>query len=270
MRYIQILIFLTTSLSTLGQSYSNLIEEVRADTTEARQRFEYIEHVRTNDTLCINAIERAKRQTKDTLCFLIWFGPFGPPLRYQNELKDLSERKGLKFDHEFGSCLFFENQTERCYKDYMDKKLLEKFGRHFKTIMHLKADSLFLVNHINDTINSWDCDKEPTLKNKKMGSDGIFLTVDLRNERTKNGKAMFDRLRESIDISFVIDKQGNVSRFRLAEFFPYRKSTEKEERLLEIAAAEVKRNYSRWIPGEINGIRLNTTYVLRVQFKNAT
>ena len=48
------LIFLTISLSTLGQNYAGLIGEVRADTTKASQRFEYIEHLSTNDTLCIS------------------------------------------------------------------------------------------------------------------------------------------------------------------------------------------------------------------------
>jgi hypothetical protein len=271
MRVIFGLILLTISFATRGQNYDVMIGEIRADTAEITERFKYIEHVRTNDTLCTSGIKKAERQAKDTLSFVIWTGSFGRPLRYENELNDLVKKQGLKFDYEFGGDVVYENQTQGCYKDYMDKKVFERFGKNFKTRLHLRADSLFLVNHINDTVSSWDCDKEPTFKNKRIGGDGIFLTLDLRNERTKNGRPMFDGNRQFIDISFVIDKQGNVSKFQLAEFLPYyRPSTEKEERLLKLATEEVKKNYSKWTPGEINGIRLNTTYVLRVQFKNAT
>jgi hypothetical protein len=247
-----------------------MTENIRSDTTDAQQRFKYVEHVRTNDTLCLNAVKKAQNDLIDSLYFVIWSGPFGRPLRYEDELKFVSRKHGLKFDYEFGGCLVFENQTEGCYKDYMDKRLFEKFGENFKEKLHLKADSLFLVNHLNDTICSWDCDKEPSFKNKRIGPDGILITLNSRNKLTRNANKLLDVYNPFIDIQFVINKQGKVSEFKLVEDFPPRPKNQNNEILLKIAANEIETSYSKWIPGEIHGVKLITTYVLRVHFKKGT
>jgi len=270
------LILLTVSFSIHGQNYDVMIGEIRADTAKIIERFKYIERVPTNDTLCASGIRKAERQAKDTLCFVIWTGSFGLPLRYENELKDLVKKQGLKFNYEFGSDVVYESQTQGCYKDYMDKKLTERLGKNFKISQHLKADSLFLANHVNDTICSRDCDKEPTYIGKRISTTGITMTVNLpvkekRNEWTSNGKPMFAVYRPHIDLRFVIDKNGNISNFTLVDFVPSRQENEAyKDRLFELAVKEIMDNYSKWKPGEINGVRLNTTYVLRVEFKNAT
>jgi hypothetical protein len=82
---------------------------------------------------------------------------------------------------------------------------------------------------------------------------------------------MFAVYRPFMDISFVIDKNGDISNFTLIEFIPERQENENyKDKLLEFAIKEIKDNYSKWKPGEINGVPLNATYVLRVEFKNAT
>jgi hypothetical protein len=276
MRVIIGLFLLTISFSTRGQNYDVMIGEIRADTTNVIERFNYIEHVRTNDTLCTSGIRKAERQAKDTLCFVIWAGPFGRPLRYENELNDLVKKHGLKFDYEFDSDVFYENQTQGCYKDYMDKGLTETFGKNFKIRQHLKADSLFLANHLNDTICSWDCDKEPRFINKRIGPDGIDVAVKLpikekRDEWTSKGQKMFAVYRPFMDIQFTVDKEGNVSTIKLLDFISQRnENIVFKDQLWELAKNEIETKYSKWTPATIGGVDVNSSHVIRVQFKNAT
>lgn len=276
MRVILGLILLTISFSTLGQNYDVMIGEIRADTTKVIERFRYIEHVPTNDTLCTSAIRKAERQAKDTLCFVIWTGSVGRPLRYENELKEVVKKYGLKFDYEFGSDVIFESQTQGCYKDYMDKKVIERFGKNFKIKQHNEADSLFLVNHLNDTICSWDCDKEPKFISKRIGADGIDVEVKLpvkeqRNEWTSKGQKMFAVYRPFMDIQFTVDKKGNVSSIKLLDFNSQRdENIVFKDQLWELAKKEIETKYSKWTPATIRGINVNSSHVIRVQFKNAT
>ncbi len=264
------------SFATRGQNYNVMIREIRADTAQLTKRFKYIEHVRTNDTLCTSGIKKAERQAKDTLCFVVWTGSFGWPLRYENELNDLVKKQGLKFDYEFGSDVAYENQTQGCYKDYMDKKVFERFGMNFKTRLHLRADSLFLVNHINDTICSWDCDKEPRFINKRIGPDGIDVEVTLpikeqRNEWTFKGQKMFAVHRPFMDIQFTVDKKGNVSTIKLLDFISQRaENIVFKDQLWDLAKKEILTKYLKWTPATIRGTDVNSSHVLRVQFKNAT
>ncbi len=276
MRVIFGLILLTISFATRGQNYNVMIGEIRADTAEITKRFKYIEHVRTSDTLCTSGIKKAERQAKETLCFIVWTGSFGWPLRYENELNDLVKKQGLKFDYEFGSDVVYENQTQGGYKDYMDKKVFERFGMNFKTRLHLRADSLFLVNHINDTICSWDCDKEPRFINKRIGPDGIDVEVTLpikeqRNEWTSKGQKMFAVYRPFMDIQFTVDKKGNVSTIKLLDFVSQRaENIVFKDQLWDLAKREILTKYLKWTPATIRGTDVNSSHVIRVQFKNAT
>jgi hypothetical protein len=276
MRVIFGLILLTISFSTRGQNYDNMVGEIRADTTNVIERFKYIEHVRTNDTLCTSGIRKAERQAKDTICFVVWTGSFGRPLRYQNELNDLVKKHGLKFDFEFASDVVLKNQTEGCYKDYMDKKLTEKFGKDFKIRQHLKADSLFLANHLSDTICSWDCDKEPRFINERIGPDGIDVEVKLpikekRDEWLSKGQRKFPMYRPFMDIQFTVDKEGNVSTIKLLDFISQRdENIVFKDKLLDLAKKEIETRYSKWTPATIRGVSVNSYHVIRVQFKNAT
>ena len=276
MRVIFGLILLTISFSTRGQNYNVMIGEIRADTAKIIERFKYIEHVPTSDTLCTSGLRKAERQAKDTLCYVIWTGSLGRPLRYENELRDLVKKHGLKFNYEFGSDVVYKNHTQGCYKDYMDKKLTERFGKNFKIRQHLKADSLFLANHLNDTICSWDCDKEPRFINKRIGPDGIDIEVKLpikekRNEWTSNGQKMFAVYRPFMDIQFTVDKNGNVSTIKLLDFISQRdENIVFKDKLWDLVKKEIEAKYLKWTPATIRGVDVNSTHVIRVQFKNAT
>ncbi|MBS1509081.1 MAG: hypothetical protein JSS79_20755 [Bacteroidetes bacterium] len=248
-----------------------MIGEIRSDTTNIIERFKYIEHVPANDTLCTSGIRKAERQAKDTLCFVIW--TVWRPLRYENELKEVVKRYGLKLDYEFGDDFVFQNQTQGCYKDYMDKKLTERFGKNFKITQHVKADSLFLINHLNDTICSWDCDKEPKFASKRIGPDGIDVEVKLpvkeqRNEWTSNGRKLFAVYRPFMDIQFTVDKQGNVATFEQLYFNSQRdENIVFKDQLWMLAKKEIETKYSKWTPATIRGVNVNSSHVIRVQFK---
>lgn len=276
MRFITLLIILTTGLKATGQN-SLLDRFVQADTFNTADRFSYLKRVRPTDTLCLRDIEKAKRQLSgDTLIFVAGVGAFGPILRYENELVQICKANNLKYELELDGCLVWEGQTRGCYKDYLDFKLFEKHGKNFKADLHKKANDLYLTNHLNDTISGWDCDKEPTYIGKGISPTGITMAVDLpvkekRNEWTSNGQSLFAIYRPHIDLRFVVDKNGDISNFTIVDFVPMRPENETfKDRLFELAIKEIKDKYSKWKPGEINGVRLNTTHVLRVEFKNAT
>jgi hypothetical protein len=267
--------FPVDSLKQLPTPQERYIQE---DTFLLQTRLNYLLNIGAGDTTCGNAVKRAQIRARDTIDFVISFGMGSLGLRYEKELAALCRKQGLTYQLELGNCIYIEGQTDGCYKDYMDFMLREKYGRDFKIGLHHKADSLFLINAANDTIISWDCDKEPTCIGKNVDTaEGIDLPValPLKERRddwmSRDGKPTFTVYRSFMDIRFVIDKKGNVSNFHLSDFIPARKENEVyKERLFELAKKEIKKNYSKWHPGEINGVPLNTFYFLRVQFIHGT
>jgi hypothetical protein len=275
MKFITLLLILTIGLEAMAQS--SLLESfAQADTFKIAERFSYLKKVRPTDTLCLRDIEKATRQMAgDTLTFVVAIG-FGSNLRYESELVKICEENNLKYELELGGCVIWEGQTQGCYKDYLDYKLFEKYGKNFKVDLHKKANDLYLANHLNDTISEWDCDQEPTFIGKKISSSGVDMMVNLpvkekRREWISKGEPMFAVYQPFMDLRFVIDKNGDISNFALIRFIPQQEENEKyKDELFELAIKEIKDKYSKWKPGEINGVPLNTTYVLRVAFKNAT
>lgn len=256
-----------------ANAQSGLLEQfVVADTANRAARFAYLKKVSPTDTICLNDIKRAIRDSSgDSAVFVVTLGVFGPILRYENELAQICKSNQVKFKLDMGTDIFYIDQTTGCYQDYLDFILFEKYGKNFKPDLHKKANDLYLANHLQDTISSWDCDIQPRCLSAKTYTSNS-ITVDLpvkanRKEWVINKQPMFAMHHPFMDIQIVIDKEGKTSCYQLVDFIPARRQNKKyKNQLLAIAIQEIKNKYYQWKPAEINGVPLNTTQVIRLEF----
>lgn len=232
--------------------------------------FEYLDNPNIADTLCINEINQAKKDIqKGNLKFIM---PIRDETRYEQELEQLCEKFGLKFEYGYLGCMVYEGHTDACYEAFMDKVLAERFGSKFKEKLNKTADSLYYVNVRNDTIKYFYCDLEPK-HDKIYPGLGIATNVSLnvkskRKEWVSDGKDFYAIYDPFMDIEFTIDKSGTISNFNLIDFVPQLyENLEYKNDLFEKAIDEIESNYFTWTPGSINGKKVNTYYTLRVRFK---
>jgi hypothetical protein len=259
-----------------ANAQSSLLERfVSADTADSAARFAYLKKVNPTDTMCLSDMKRAIRDSSgDSSVFIVALGGFGPMLRYENELAQICKSNQLKLQLEPGTCVSWVGQTKGCYQDYLDFILFEKYGKSFKPDLHKKANDLYLTNHLADTISSWDCDIQPRcLSANTHTSNSIVVDLPVKVYRKKwmvDKKPMFAVYHPFMDLSVVIDKDGNTSGYQLIDFIPARRQNKKyKEQLLAIAIQEIKSKYYKWKPAEINGVPLNTTHVMRLEFEAA-
>ncbi|NOS90818.1 MAG: hypothetical protein HOP30_02745 [Cyclobacteriaceae bacterium] len=273
-RFITLFVILSSACKVNSQS--SLLEQfVSADTTNRAARFAYLKKVSPTDTICLNDIKRAIRDSSgDSALFVFNVDGFSTMLRYENELAQICKSNQLKFKLDIGTDIGYVDQTTGCYQDYLDLILFEKYGKNFKPDLHKEANDLYLANHLLDTISSWDCDIRPRCLSANTHTS-ISIVVDLpikahRKEWVVDKKPMFAVYHPFMDLSVVIDKDGNTSGYQLVDFIPARRQNKKyKEQLLAIAIQEIKNKYYKWKPAEINGVLLNTTHVMRLEFEAA-
>ncbi|MBL4604933.1 MAG: hypothetical protein JKY02_04515, partial [Flavobacteriaceae bacterium] len=226
----------------------------------------YVINPSENDSLCKSDISKAKADIKNgKLVYVKTFGFGSSVKRYEYDLKKLCEEKGIEYDIDLIGCVVMEGQTQGCYGAYMDKTLIDKFGFDFKGNLNRKADSLFLIRVVKDEIPiySWDCDEKPKpiLENKSY----LETTLNVPNldlKRTELAKTW-----PAIDLSFIIERDGKISKFYSENYIANLKHNEKfEKQLYDIAVDYIKNNYPNWKAGKIRGTSVTTDHNLRITF----
>ncbi|MFD2562627.1 hypothetical protein [Aquimarina rubra] len=227
---------------------------------------EYVMNPSPSDSLCQSDILKAKSDIQNGKLVYVQTAGMGFGFkRYELDLKKLCKEKGLEYDVDLIGCVVMEGQTQGCYGAYMDKTLIDKFGSDFKDKLDKEADSLFLVRIIKEKIPvfSWDCDEKPTpiLGDKKY----LETTLDVPNldlKRTELGRTW-----PAIDLSFIIERNGKISKFYNNNYIAYLEHNEKfKNQLYTIAVNYIKDNYPNWESGKINGTPVITDHNLRITF----
>ncbi len=230
----------------------------------------YINNPKETDTLCINEIERAKKDLKQGFIVFTQSVGFGTgQLRYEKELNELCKTKGLVLGVDMIGCVIMRGQTQGCYGDYMDKIISEKFGDNFKQKLHIKADSLFLANCItqNKVVKYWDCDERPRLTSEKERTSdelpSIEVTdIDIIKDESDNGGWPF------FDLNFVVELDSSINKFDYSNYVAELNQNEKyKDKLFKIAVSYLKNKYPVWVPGKIKGIPVRTSNNVRIHFE---
>ncbi len=234
--------------------------------TDSQDYYEYIKNPNPSDTTCLAQIKRAKKDVKNGK--IVFNHPVGlgfGMLRYEEELKEVCKEYGLEYEVELVSCVVFEGQTQGCYGHYMDMVLSNKYGADFKSKLHRKADSLFLFNVLQDEIpvRYWFCDNEP--KPILTGQNYLETTIevsDLDFRRTELGRTW-----PAMDLSFIIERDGSISKFYTNNYIARDKHNKKYiDQLFNIGVEHIKSNYPKWKPATIKGISVRTDHNVRLTF----
>ncbi|WP_062055936.1 hypothetical protein [Aquimarina longa] len=270
-KFITYIIIITITFVCSDQKKSDK-QTVEKSTTEPNlenkitDRKAYVTNPKSTDSLCKSDILKAKSDIDNGKFVYVQAAGLGFGFkRYESDLKKLCKEKGLEYDVDLIGCVVMEGQTQGCYGAYMDKALIDKFGSDFKEKLNRQADSLFLVRILKDEILifSWDCDEkpEPILENKNY----LETTLDVPNldlKRTELGKTW-----PAIDLSFIIERNGTISKFYSDNFIPRLKHNEKfKDELYKIAVNYIKTNYPNWKSGKIKKSSVRTDHNLRITF----
>jgi hypothetical protein len=233
----------------------------------------YIENPNVKDTTCINDINKAKQDIdngKIIFCSPTLF------LRSKEELKEVVANYGLVSECYTPEDCGYEGQTEDCYYTYMTKYVNEKFGCGFRSKIYKEADSLYLSRVVSENriVLNWDCDTKPHTPGARPGRDesmSAIVNIPVKQYRrqwkTSDGEDAFAVYRPFMDITFKIDTSGNISNFKLNNFNPELPCNKKfEAQLYKLGVEKIKLN-PIWIPGMIRGVKVNTWFYVRVDFK---
>lgn len=257
------------SCSDPKKSNKNVIDKQTGEQKleyQISERLSYVMNPELTDSLCKSDILRAKSDISAGKLIYVQEAGLGFGFkRYETDLKKLCKEQGLEYEVDLIGCVVFEGQTQGCYGAFMDKTLIDKFGSDFKENLNRKADSLFLIRIIEEQIpiHSWDCDEKPKpiLVNKKY----LETTLDIPNlnlKRTEIAKTW-----PAIDLSFIIEKDGTISKFYSDNYIPNLKHNEKfKSQLYNIAVKYVQDNYPNWETGKIRGTSVKTDHNLRITF----
>ncbi len=130
----------------------------------------YLKNPEESDTMCINAIERAKIDLKNYEGIFTQATCFGCEFRpYIQEIKEIVINKGFKFQIEDYGCVIFEGQTDGCYSGYVNMIMKDRFGQDYYQDILDEAKENFIFNLVkNDSIISiyaLEEDEKPKLRN---------------------------------------------------------------------------------------------------------
>lgn len=230
---------------------------------------DYLLSPESSDTMCINAIERAKidlNQNAGVFSQITCFGCETAP--YFNELKEVLAQKKFKLYIEDFGCILFDGQTFGCYSGYTDKMMKERFGKDYREQIIALAEKKFIFNLIkNDSIVSiYDLseNERPRLNGQNIAliDEGIMPVINTNLPLKQDSlHSLF------IDLDFVIEKDGSVSNFEVSNWgIVLKENKALKSELFEAAVLELKTKYGKWIPGNYKGNVARTKNNLRAHF----
>jgi hypothetical protein len=265
-----LLILLPILCSCNDQKKETVIENNEVELIQDERVFNpiaYVANPEPTDELCISDINKAKSDINENgIVFTQAVGFLFGHKRYEDELKKLCKEKGLKYDLDLIGCVQMDGQTQGCYGAYMDKMLVEKYGKDFKKDMHRQADSLFLENAIknNTAVYYGDCDDRPVIADGSNRDDIPYLKVTdiaIKKDKSDFGGWPF------FDVGFIVETDSTISNVYINSWIPRSESNEKyKDQLFKKAKEHLLTNYPKWRPGSINGVAVRTNSNVRIYF----
>lgn len=226
----------------------------------------YLKNPDRNDTMCINAVEKAKSD------FETYEGVFThskcyecPNQPFLNEIKKIISKRKFKLHINEEICVTYQNQTEGCYTSYVKYLMEQKFGKNYYQEIVDQAEHNFFKN--NSVADFYDLNYKDSPKfinqNISLLNDGIMPIIHTNlNLDFEPNKVMY------ITLKFIIEKDGTISNIELDDWINQYPNNEKYKlKLFDIAKEELIEKYNKWTPGKISGQNVRTMNYLRAYFK---
>lgn len=229
----------------------------------------YVLNPRKTDTLCIEDIEKAKKDLKEydgiyvqTICFGCDFKP------YEEEIKEVLKKRKFKLGVQDIGCVRYEGQTPGCYREYIDLKMKEKYGKNYRSELEREAEKILIKNiSLNDKVISiYDLEEneKPKISNYNVSIEGDASTTiktDLPINRKGNHNLFFD-------LEFIVEKNGTISNLKETNWVNSKGIDEKYKKdLIDFTLKTFKKDYNNWKPGTYNGNKTRVSNSLRVSFE---
>lgn len=229
------------------------------------EEFTYIKNPNSSDKTCISDIEKAKTDIQNGKLSIVYTNYEVANMRYENFIKKLCNEYGLIFKIDFINDVITENQTQGCYKSYMDKVIADSLGLNFKNNLENKADSLYLSTLLRENHAEWyfRCDTKPKpILNKRKYLETTLTLKDLDIKQNPKGNVW-----PSVDIEFIIELDGEITNIESNNFIPKLPHNEKfKETLCKIGVNYIEENYPKWEPGKIRETNVRTRNNVRLTF----
>ncbi len=168
----------------------------------------------------------------------------------------------------------------RCYIAAMDSMIKSKFGNDIKSKIAAKADSLFLVDIANDTIDAKYCTTLASLTDKGIytGIHGEILHFICPDSLYNKFKKLTTPVSEPVMLmSLLIEANGRVSQYKLNYFESdgdiFYADTLKHSKVydacgnefLQLAITGLQR-YTKWEPAMVHNVPVRSWHSIEVIF----
>ncbi|MGO3707749.1 MAG: hypothetical protein ACTJGD_08660 [Mesonia hippocampi] len=227
--------------------------------------FTYIKNPNSSDKTCISDIEKAKTDIQNGKLSIVYTNYEVANMRYEHFIEKLCNEYGFSFKIDFIDDILEENQTQGCYKSYMDMVITDSLGLNFKNNLENKADSLYLSALLAENHAEWyfRCDTKPKpILNKRKYLETTLTLNDLDIKQNPKGNVW-----PSVDIEFIIELDGEITNIKSSNFIPKLSHNKKfKETLYKIGVNYIKENYPKWEPGKIRETNVRTRNNVRLTF----
>jgi hypothetical protein len=120
--------------------------------------------IHPNDKDCFEELRLAKNDISNSkLVYCNYVGSVGwHSLRAEKQMDSLLNKFKIEFQNESSPCVVEENKNYHCYCEYMQEKINEKYGEKFIDSLLFKADSIYILKHLEETFydgslsGTWD------------------------------------------------------------------------------------------------------------------
>lgn len=232
---------------------------------------EYLTNPPKSDTMCVNDIERAKRDIKKysklyvkTICFGCDNKPF------ETELEEVLKAKKIKIVNEDIGCVVYEGQTQGCYRGTIDFEMKKIYGQDYFIELEKEAEKKFIkkINDNNKIVSVYDLDdnEKPKIKDPNIFIENDYYTTIKIDFPFK----LEPYINLFVDITFIVEKNGTITNLRISNWVSGGIDKKFKKELVSKALETLKTNYNNWNPGKYKGNIARTENTLRVSFENKT
>lgn len=221
----------------------------------------------TLEEVCQNEKLRAKHDIDNGK--LVYFFNFGKSSHIFNMEEYHTILKPMKIDTSFylTSCLREAGKREfyDCYPKLMRQALEEKYGNSFINLIDRKADSLYVLNNIEQTINNSELTRYFQSENYKKFNDSLELTFHKEFIYPKGYMTKVEGTFPLTRAYFYFDRNGNMDSLEVESYFT-NKNNKKFRGYFESEFRKFIEN-KKWLISKCYNIPVNSNIYFSVYHK---